>query len=46
MTATAAALEAVEPLLLRHGWRLDEIHRQPLPRLLRHLQRYAPPEEA
>lgn len=46
MMGLAAALEAVEPLFLRHGWRLDEIRRQPLPRLLRHLQRYVPPEDA
>lgn len=45
MAATAAALEAAEPLFLHHGWRLDEIRRQPLPRLLRHLQRYVPPDE-
>lgn len=45
MMGLAAVLEAAELSFLRHGWRLDEIRRQPLPRLLRHLQRYVPEEE-
>lgn len=35
--ATAAAIEEVEPLLVRLGWRLVETRTQPLRRLLRYL---------
>jgi hypothetical protein len=41
MTAVAAALEAVTPLFIRHGWRVDEFRKEPLARLLRHMNRTA-----
>ncbi len=44
MTAVATVLETVTPLFLRQGWRLDELRREPLARLLRYLNRYLPNE--
>jgi hypothetical protein len=35
------ALERAEPALLMCGWRLDDIRKTPLPKLLRHMVRYA-----
>lgn len=44
MMATAAALDSVVPALLLRGWRLDEIRRQSLRRLLRILHHMKPAE--
>ncbi len=43
MMVVATVLEVATPLFVRQGWRVDEFRREPLARLLGHLNRYVPP---